>query len=451
MHILSFALVAVVARCAHAAVIPQQHPLFTEGRPWKTVDGEPTKLFGHRGERAFALPEHSLPSYHMAVWEHADFIEPDLVLTKDNVLVIYHDLSIKSSTDVADHPEFQHLKRNATIWDPWGNAGNVTLVDDWFINDFTLGELKTLKLRAVGGGADGKNMRTPRYFDDIFRIPTFQEYLDLVHDDSIKADRVIGIVPELKHPSWHNERVGKPHFMEDLVLQTLEANGYPLRKKDKAVLDAKCTKPRGPVVIQSFEPDAAKFAVEGVPSKCPNTDFLLWNVDILTPKGLNEVAIYATALGPWKGFYLEGIVASLASDNATAILPLLQKTIDANGGLIPAKHLSKEIKKRGLKQMPYTFYSSYDVPAKKDHNAGDTALHERTLELFYFMAQGMDALFVENVAEAVLIRQRFVDRYGLSGRTLGARADGKDEADKESELEALRTWLVGVDRLGRRN
>ena len=89
---------------------------------WNTLHRQPPKLIAHRGERAFSIPEHSLPAYHMAIWEHADFIEPDLVMTADQVLVCYHDLGLKSNTDVANHPEFANRMRNLTIPDPDGST-----------------------------------------------------------------------------------------------------------------------------------------------------------------------------------------------------------------------------------------------------------------------------------------------------------------------------------------
>jgi glycerophosphoryl diester phosphodiesterase len=89
---------------------------------WNTLNGEAPRLIGHRGERAFSIPEHTLPAYHMAVWEHADYIEPDLVLTKDLVLVCYHDLTLKSNTDVSERDEFRSRRRNLTVPDREGSG-----------------------------------------------------------------------------------------------------------------------------------------------------------------------------------------------------------------------------------------------------------------------------------------------------------------------------------------
>ncbi|TPX62016.1 hypothetical protein SpCBS45565_g07094 [Spizellomyces sp. 'palustris'] len=392
----------LLAAAAYAWIASSQilaSPISLFHKKWHTIDGKPTQIIGHRGERAFSLPEHSLPAYHMGIWEHADFVEPDLVLTKDGHFVIYHDLSIKSSTDVAEHPEFAHLMKNVTIPDIDGSAGNLTLINDWLIHDLTLAEIKTLRLNVVGGGPDNRNMRKPAFFDGMFTIPTFEEYLDLVHADSAKLGREIGIIPEIKHPAWHNEHYKNqnPHFMEDKLLATLDKYGYPSNGKT-----------RGPIIIQSFEAGAAKYI--GTKSKLPVVQLIYGNVDLLTPKGLDEVAKYAAAIGPWKELYTVGAENMYKYEVLAPIPADMQTRIKANGGLIAPQNLSKEIKKRGLKQTPYTFYSSYEKALLNcDRAQGCPPTQERRVELFYFMQLGMDGLFVENVAEAVAIRQQYAD------------------------------------------
>lgn len=88
---------------------------------WKTINEQPVRLIAHRGERAFSIPEHSLPGYHLAIFEHADFVEPDLVMTKDGILVCYHDIGLKFNTDVEQKPEFANRRRNITVLDPDGS------------------------------------------------------------------------------------------------------------------------------------------------------------------------------------------------------------------------------------------------------------------------------------------------------------------------------------------
>ena len=110
---------------------------------WKTLSKRPTKLIGHRGERAYAIPEHSLAGYHMAMWEHIDFVEPDLVMTKDLKIVCYHGISLKLNTDIASRLEFANRKKSLELNDIPGSGGTINITDDWFVKDLTLKELKT--------------------------------------------------------------------------------------------------------------------------------------------------------------------------------------------------------------------------------------------------------------------------------------------------------------------
>jgi glycerophosphoryl diester phosphodiesterase len=417
---------------------------------WPTLDGKPPRLIGHRGERAFSIPEHSIPAYHMGIWEHADYVEPDLVLTKDGQLVIYHDLFIKAGTDVADHPEFADRMRPLTIVpDPDGNAGNLTIRNDWFIADFTLAELKTLKLRTMGGGPANKNMRN-RYFDNLFELPTFQEYLDLVHNDSAKIGRKVGVIPELKHPEWHNALYpDQPHYFENKVIDALVANGYPARGKGEDCYTANAE--RGPVYLQSFERGAAEY-IHSKTDYCI-VQLIYGNIDLLTPKGLDEVAKYATAISPWKESYTVGNEAIFQYELGISIDAALQKRIDENGGLIPPHKLNKAIKKRGLQQTPYTFYSSFENGWLWCNRAeGCPDVQDRRKELYYFFSLGHEGLFVENVAEAVSIRQQFAGYLNPEAnagpsivnytRSDLRRREDVDDEEESPEVEALRLELV---------
>lgn len=129
------------------------------------------------------MPPHTLPGYEIAAITGAEYVEPDLVMTKDDVLVCYHDLTLKKGTDIESHPEFQHLKRNFS-----GIIGVVyeNIVDDFFIEDMTLEQLKTLKVKQNN---DGVRLQ---YFNNHLQIPTFQEYIDVLHKMTVKLNRAIG-------------------------------------------------------------------------------------------------------------------------------------------------------------------------------------------------------------------------------------------------------------------
>ena len=174
-------------------------------------------VIGHRGAAGYR-PEHTIASYQLAIEMGADFIEPDLVSTKDHVLVARHENDITGTTDVADHPEFADRKTTKVV--------DGVSVTGWFTEDFTLAELRTL--RAKERLPDVRPQNTA--FDGLERIPTFQEVIDLAK----RFD--VGIYPETKHPTYFRG-IGLP--LEEPLLATLHANG----------LD----RPDAKVFIQSFE------------------------------------------------------------------------------------------------------------------------------------------------------------------------------------------------------
>jgi glycerophosphoryl diester phosphodiesterase len=184
-------------------------------------------VIGHRGASGF-VPEHTLQSYRLAIKLGADYIEPDLVATKDGVLIARHEPFIGDenpttldSTNVADHPEFDG-KLTTKVLDGVSTTG-------YFASDFTLAEIKTLGAKQTRGGR-------PTEFDGKFKIPTLQEVIDLAKRESRKRGRRIGIYPETKHPTFH-QGLGLP--LEGRLVRTLKRNG--LNKRNS------------PVFIQSFE------------------------------------------------------------------------------------------------------------------------------------------------------------------------------------------------------
>ena len=189
-------------------------------KTWRTLDGKAPLVIAHRGASGYR-PEHTLASYTLAIEQGADFIEPDLVATKDGHLVARHEPMIGATTNVSAHPEFAGRKTTRVL-----DGKQVT---DFFVGDFTLAELK--QLRAVQ-----PNPARSKEYDGKFEIPTFEEILDLMQRESAARKRSIGVYPETKHPAFHLA-LGLP--LEDRVLDALRA-----RKLDRA--DA-------PVFIQSFE------------------------------------------------------------------------------------------------------------------------------------------------------------------------------------------------------
>ena len=180
-------------------------------------------VIGHRGAAGYR-PEHTLASYRLAIEMGADYIEPDLVSTRDGVLVARHENEIGGTTDVADHPEFARRRATRTI------DGRV--VTGWFTEDFTLVELKTLRARERLPQVRPANT----WYDGHFEVPTFDEILNLARWGSRRRGVTIGVAPETKHPT----------YFDSIGLSLEEPLVAALRRHH---LD----RPNAPVLVQSFE------------------------------------------------------------------------------------------------------------------------------------------------------------------------------------------------------
>lgn len=234
-------------------------------------------IIAHRGDSG-ERPEHTLASYERAIDQGADFIEPDLVLTKDGVLVVRHENEISGTTDVADHPEFADRKTTRTI--------DGMKLTGWFTEDFTLAELRTLRAKERLATVRKANTR----FDGLYQIPTLEEVIHLAKAKEAETGRRIGLYPETKHPTYFAS-IGLPH--EGPLLAMLTKYGY--------------TSAEDPVFIQSFEVKNLKalhqktklrliqlVAGEYGPPDEPGVSY----ADMVSAKGLKAVAAYATGLGP---------------------------------------------------------------------------------------------------------------------------------------------------------
>lgn len=183
-------------------------------------------VIAHRGASG-ERPEHTIASYRLAIEEGADYIEPDLVMTRDGVLIARHENEIGGTTDVAQHPEFAARRRTQTI--------DGETMTGWFTEDFTLAEIKSLRARERLPELRPQNC----VFDGQFLVPTFDEILELANAANIDRGgaRKIGVYPETKHPA-HFAALGLAQ--EQPVLDTLQRHGY-------GAADS-------PVFIQSFDP-----------------------------------------------------------------------------------------------------------------------------------------------------------------------------------------------------
>jgi glycerophosphoryl diester phosphodiesterase len=321
-------------------------------------------VIGHRGASALR-PEHTLASYAVAIEDGADFVEPDLVSTKDGVLVVRHENEIGGTTDVAAHPEFASRRTTKTV-------DGVTITG-WFTEDFTLAELKTLRARERL--ADIRKANTA--FDGQFSVPTFDEMIEFVAAEASARQRLIGIIPEIKHSTYFRG-LGLP--MEDKVLATLDAHAYTRV---------------APVEIQSFEVGNLKYLRGTLGKSHPNVRLLQLMDDaaehpadepsitygkMMTPSGLKAIAAYADAIGP----------------STRSIIPL-----GKDGRLAPVTPLVRDAHAAGLEVHPYTFRpENHFLAADFRDGAGDAARNEAgsVAEIRAYLATGIDAFFTDDPA-----------------------------------------------------
>ena len=226
-------------------------------------------VIAHRGASGYR-PEHTLESYRLAIALGADYIEPDLVITADGALVARHENEVSASTDVAARPEFADRRRTAVV-----DGRSVT---GWFVEDFALAELKTLRARE----------RLPeirphsQLYDDVFSVPTFEEILDLAQAEAGRLGRPIGVYPEIKQPA-HFARLGLRH--DDAMLSALRDHGSGL-----------------PVYIQSFDP--ACLRALSARTAVPLVQLVENETELLTPYRLREISTYAHVLGAHKSLLM---------------------------------------------------------------------------------------------------------------------------------------------------
>lgn len=377
---------------------------------WNTLDKQPPILAAHRGEKVL-MPEHTVGSYEFAAIEGADYVEPDLVLTQDGHLVCFHDLSLRSGTNVADLPQFADKIGSLTI--DIGEGFNQTITNDWFIHNFTLAELKQLRVKQRVIGI------RPQYFNTLFEIPTFAEYMDVIHKMSYLQNKSIGVIPELKDPAFHNGLWPGSYHMENLLLNSLKDYGYPIRQGDVSrcnytnngnVFDITC----GHVIIQSFEMDCIKYLHTSLGDGAP-IDLLklvsTQNFAELTYEGLKEVAAVAQHIHIGKEFLYTGVEASLRRYNYSVD----QERLASLGGFVPPEDIVKESHELNLRVGIYTIVDSHE-----NSNRGcdvECEPNDKEKELFFFFEMGVDGFFVENVPEAVILRMKFDHQLQIEALT----------------------------------
>jgi glycerophosphoryl diester phosphodiesterase len=343
-------------------------------------------VIGHRGAHGY-LPAHTLEGYALAIELGADFIEPDLVATKDGHLIASHEPNLVATTDVANRPEFAS-RRSTTIIDGVAENG-------FFASDFTLAEIK--RLRRVQDFADRLQQ-----FNGKFEVPTLEEIIALVKRKSEEKGRPIGIYPETKHPTYHKS-IGLP--LEQRLVQTLAQAGWNRR-------DA-------PVFIQSFEQsnlmELRKLTpirlIQLVDANDVNSDGSLhfsapldrpydWTASgdprllkrtfgfFVTDAGLQEIKTYADGIGPWKRYLLSSTAAGLPGPG------------EASRKLLPAGDLVERAHKVGLLVHTWTFRNEQQRLVS-DYQGNPVN------EYLQFYRLGVDGVFSDFADTAVAARVLF--------------------------------------------
>ncbi len=333
-----------------------------------TLSGELPIVIAHRGDSGNRV-EHTLEAYRSGINYGVEFIEPDLVLTKDGVLVARHENEISGTTNVADKPEFSERKTTKVI-DGQEYTG-------WFTEDFTLAELKTLRAKERLPEVRPGNAA----WDGQWDIPTFEEVLQLLKEHEAKTGERVGVYPETKHPSYFAS-IGLAH--DKPMLELLRKYGF-----DGA---------DDPVFIQSFEVGNLQELAEKTNIRLvqlvadqggpPDRDDLTY-ADMITPTGLADIAKYASGLGPSK---------------------LLIIDRDEKGRLKKPTSLVADAHNAGLVVHPWTFrIENVFLPTEFQGGYTASAIGDVKAEMRVYLATGIDGLFSDNPREATLA----VDQFGI--------------------------------------
>jgi len=368
---LAFAMVATPATVRASAVEPL--PCAVSTAPL---------VLAHRGASGY-VPEHTLGAYAVAIEMGADYIEPDLVSTKDGILVARHENEIGGTTDVADHPEFAGRKTTKII------DGVSTL--GWFTEDFTLAELKTLRARERLPELRPGNTR----FDGVFQVPTFQEVLDLARSANFRFQleakakglserRCLGVYPETKHPTYFRN-LGLP-LEQKVVRQLARSEFYKTTRK---------------AFIQSFEVGNLEYLktitqfplIQLIDASGAPWDFVAKGdprtyADLVKPEGLAMIAGYADGVGVNKA-----LIIPRNADNSLSTPTTLVADAHAAGLLVHSWTFRAE-----NNFLPTDFRSGGSLADRGDLDA----------EITTFLQQGIDGFFTDQSDIGVRARNAFV-------------------------------------------
>jgi glycerophosphoryl diester phosphodiesterase len=356
-----------------------------------TLDGQRALVIAHRGASGY-LPEHTLEAYALAIEMGADFIEPDLVASKDGVLIARHEPMLGATTDVAEHPEYATRRVTRQV--------DGVAITDWFASDFTLEEIRRLRAKQAMAERD-------QSMNGKFPIPTLQEVIDLAKAKSVESGRVVGVYPEIKHPTFH-AAIGLK--LEDRLLDVLTAAGW--------------TEKSSPVIIQSFEVAGLKYLrsktrvrlvqlidaddvdkngnlVLNPPLDRPY-DFTVAQdrrtfKDLVSKAGLAEIKTYADGVGPWKRYIVSAKQIDADANGQADDLNGDGKIDERDRVLLAPSTLVKDAHDLGLFVHTWTFRN-------EPRRLASDFKGDPMLEYKMFYALGIDGVFSDFADTAVKAR-----------------------------------------------
>lgn len=372
----------VIASCCSIAPLPPQ-----------TLDGHKPLVIAHRGASGY-LPEHTLEAYQKSIDLGADAIEPDLISTKDGVLIASHYPNLAINTDVASRPEFASRKRENWPIDGEKQSG-------WFTHDFTLAEIRTL-------GVVATDPERPQQYNGKFKIVTLQEIIDLVKAESYRLGRSIAVYPETKNPTYHRD-LGLP--LEDKLISAIHSAGWNSKT--------------APIFVQSFEPGSLKemrakglkvrmvqlidaggydLKTGGITYAPPFHRPYDWEKsgdqrlfrDMVTPAGLAEIKTYADGISPWK-FYIVPVKGQLDDAGNLKDINGDGKTDLRDASTQNPTSLINDAHKLGLFVHAFTFRN-------ESQNLAHSYLEDPHAEYLQFFRLGVDGVFSEFPDTAIAAR-----------------------------------------------
>ncbi len=373
LRVRRFAAFAWLAPVALAAALTAGLTAPAQAQGYNTLTGAAPLVIGHRGASGYR-PEHTLEAYRLAIQLGADYIEPDLVMTRDGHLIARHEPMLGGTTNVASvfGPERMSTKMVDGV-----------STTDYFASDFTLAEIRTLR-------AIQPNPNRPQEFNGLYAIPTLEEIISLAQAQSAATGRQVGIYPEVKHSTFHDGIFG-PRVFENKLIGTLHAS-YG-------------NSGNAPVFIQSFEvsnlqymntltdirlvqlvdandvnPDGSldPTAPYGAPYDVVAAGGTLTFAQMLTAPGLGFIKTYADGIGPWKPYLVKTVADGIDRDG-DGVITIKDRRVDGSTGVIEAAHAA------GLLVHAYTFRN----------DASGYGFADPRAEMAYYMNLGVDGVFTD--------------------------------------------------------